>query len=590
MDNPPADSNGFGLKVGGTPGYDVAFIDDMPSTNQIVEAQVYIEVDGREDFSFVGIFARGKNADFHGKRNCCFSLSIDTKTGRVNVKRHLKGYEWPLRTRDPEGHFVKTGWHILQIKAVDKSVEAFVDDELIASAVTPACLGGICAGVFNKDPEKNRERKNYTIIDDFSLTEVSDEMVRLSCVSRAIYIRRKVHKHLLELQFGEEAMSYGTTTRRILSGLLGSSQSPGVANEYYSMLRHCWDEAGMGRYAAEIEESIHEGETIQECIKSASGEYYADSVENPYGVRFSLKPLNIQEFEAYYEKYYELDRLLGLDIEEAIGNDRPTEEVRLSSDLRVRLKIRFTDIVERIQNMCETALPEESAYDFLVSIARATQAMGLTKETFGVFEAAANSPDQMQRLGAFSLSLGYALSTNSYGIAANLYRNLSLCENVSDASMSEFYIGWTDLLEKASRSKEAADLCKTFLLKFPKSDFVEKFQLRRARLLQEIGHSEQVIEVVNSLLDGEPKNSIRGEALLYLGLARMKLKNWKKALSTFEEMSMIATTDEESARVLLLSAYCATALSDSCGTKEALECIEQKYPQHRVDEQVCGWP
>jgi len=159
----PSGSNGHGLFVGGTPGYDSAFVKVPTAEHQIVEAAVYCDVDGQEDFSRMGIFARGFNGDFHGKKNCCFTLGVNSKTGEVLFTRRKQGYEWPITILDPADKVISKGWHTLRISAIDKTVTAYIDDKNVASAVTGACLENVCAGIFNIDPNKNKTRRKIPV-------------------------------------------------------------------------------------------------------------------------------------------------------------------------------------------------------------------------------------------------------------------------------------------------------------------------------------------------------------------------------------------------------------------------------------------
>jgi len=268
-DTAPEGSNGYAMKVGGIIGYDTAYVEDTPSTHQVVEALIYIPVDGAPEASRIGIFARGRSGSFLGNTNCAFLLTADTNTGQVRVISSDGDRQWPFKLVDSSLVRLNQGWHWFRLSVVGEEIRAFTDGKLIASAMSPACQGGMCAGIYKNDPDAESRRLNYALVDRFRIGVSVVKPEKMARLDRFLGLRQLQRDTLLAMGLKEDAARCGAFTTRALLELMEERPNTMAERQAFEECAAWWDVAGMRELTEEVMALVSSGATCGNAVSEA---------------------------------------------------------------------------------------------------------------------------------------------------------------------------------------------------------------------------------------------------------------------------------------------------------------------------------
>ena len=583
LPDPPADSNSFAFRVGDSYGYDSAYIERATATSQIVEGRIYVDANGRSEFSRMGIFARGNDGTFRGDGNCCFMLTVDSDDGKIRALRRMQGIPYSLPLTDERFRHVEKGWHTLKISAIDKEIAFFADGELVASAVTGECLGNVCAGIYN-DAMSNNENRNYTLVDFFRLTELPEEAEILKGLERLMYIKQVEHDIMLAMGLVAEASQSSACARSTLGEFIDAYPDSPLADEALEKLAAWWRTCGMEKHATRIDNLLSRGHSAGEAIRLAGPAAWGPGDHNPYhtaGKRIET----VAEFLEYGRAYRQLKRYLLVDVRESLRLGRPPGEVSAIEELGERIGREFKQALGDAKERHKTKLPEEESYQFLVQAAKLADNLGWTDIRQSFLEAAAASSDADQSEGAVLEMARYNTESEQYAEAAELYRRLAAATTTGSPLLNDVYSEWADVLQKRFRYDEAAAACNAFIERYPNHPSVPLMRLRSGRIRYEQREDEEVIRTLEPLLVGDATDEIGFEARMLRGLTAMRLDDYATASRIFAKLSEEAPAVELRANALFLLGYSAVFNDRLSAGREAFEEFLERYPDDpKVEE------
>lgn len=576
----PSGSDGYMLQVGGTYEYDTAFIEMATAFNQIVQARIYIPVDGEEDYAKMGIFACGADGGLREKSNCCFILAIESDTGEVHALRRKKGYEWkfgPLIDR------VQSGWHVLQISAVDNRIKFHIDGELVCSGNNSECYGGVCAGVFCDDPYDNRARMNSTYVDDFRLTIVSQGQADLDGVLRLVFVRDKLRDRLVELGLAEDAAQLSRMTREILWDFIESNPELNRRNKVLQRIIVSLRYDGYIERADQLQDLISNEAPLAEILSESDKEKYAEGESYPV-IDSRMEISSVDEFRRILGAYRGLLEAIELDAKESARLGYSA--VSGTDELKSRAKMSIKNSVESdLENRIGETL-EYDDFDDLLSMAAVANEYGWLKVRDAIFTSLESKSDDEQK-GRIELEKArFAASRNDTFGAIRIYEDLS--KSLSEASLilSTVYLEWIDALEGSSRLDSAERICAQFLEKYPEHPDSRRFQIRLAKILLAQNKNELVLQAVAGLVVGELTDELGVEAIYVKSIGLMALDDIDEASELLDGLTEQSLSESIAADAFFLRGYCCILQGDYAAARDVFEDFIGEYPENPKVEQA----
>ena len=557
----PEGSNGYGLQVGGTPGYDSAFIQNVTTTDHVVEATVFCLVDGQDDHSEMGVFARAKNGQFHYKRNCCFALSVDSKNGEVRAFRRKGGYEWPLAFEVPENspyRQIKTGWHSLKISAIGKAINAYIDNVLVCSAITDVCLGNKCVGVFNRDPDKNKTRKNYTLVDSFRVTLAGSEMRNLQTLKRLFYIRQREQDLLVRAGLVNEARLIMFNLWNLIKEMNSYRDDFQAVDEISnSFLSWCIDIELPEQYASHIKQLTDEGKSLAEAFLDL-GIPNIDPLAQKFPSFEGFGHVGTTSaFTSFQTPFLEAYRLLCIDLDESQKKRRSSEEISRISNVLDELKWSFKRQIRLLAQKHKGFPSGRTSLHILFKAADFSKEMTFPDLAFGCYESAAHSPNQEDQLQALTRCADYATYLGNHACAAKYYERLSTLPGQKAERLQANYWKWIGALEGSFQYSEAVNVCNVLSSRWPEAECAPQAELKGLELLYEIQAYSEMVEMATRLLSRTQTNEIRNSAKMLLGLANMDMGNYRSASSLFSQIQSQRDPSHAVCQSVFAEAICA---------------------------------